>query len=166
MSALLAAEGLVRRYGARPVVDVHRLEVRRGEVLAILGPNGAGKSTLFRLLLLLERPDAGRVLLDGRPAGPGDEAARRRLAGVVQRPHLFAGTVAENHHVAPIHPEYAELPKVARDIAKAKALTRMRDQLQELRGEDWSAAERRTYRPAFIKAYLARMTSRRHGDEG
>lgn len=96
MSALLAAEGLARRYGSRLVVDVQRLEVRRGEVLAILGPNGAGKSTLFRLLLLLERPDAGRVLLDGRPARPGDEAARRRLAGVFQRPHLFAGTVADN----------------------------------------------------------------------
>jgi tungstate transport system ATP-binding protein len=78
------------------VVDVERLEVRRGEVLAVLGPNGAGKSTLFRLLLLLERPDAGRILLDGRPLEPGDDGARRRLAGVFQRPHLFSGTVRSN----------------------------------------------------------------------
>ena len=46
-------------------------------------------------------------------------------------------------------------------LAKAEALRRLRDQLSELRAEDWSAAERRTYRPAFIKAYLARMTSMR-----
>ncbi|HUG38943.1 MAG TPA: ABC transporter ATP-binding protein [Longimicrobiales bacterium] len=96
MSALLAAEGLGRRYGARTVVDVHDLAARRGEVLAVLGPNGAGKSTLFRLLLLLEAPDTGRVLLDGRAVRPGDEGARRRMAGVFQRPHLFAGTVLDN----------------------------------------------------------------------
>lgn len=96
VTARLEAEGLGRHYGGRPVVDIDALAVRRGEVLAVLGPNGAGKSTLFRLLLLLERPDAGRVLLDGRPVRPGDDHARRRLAGVFQRPHLFAGSVADN----------------------------------------------------------------------
>lgn len=93
---LLVAESLVRSYGGRRVVDVDRLEVNRGEVLAVLGPNGAGKSTLFRLLLLLERPDGGRLWLDGRPLDPGDEGARRRLAGVFQRPHLFSGRVRAN----------------------------------------------------------------------
>ncbi|QXD13863.1 FHA domain-containing protein [Rhodocaloribacter litoris] len=46
-------------------------------------------------------------------------------------------------------------------LAKAEVLRRLQAQLQQLRAEDWSATERRTYRPAFIKAYLARMTSRR-----
>jgi molybdopterin-binding protein len=62
----------------------------------VLGPNGAGKSTLFRLLLLLERPDAGRILFDGRAVEPGDRGALRRMAGVFQKPYLFAGTVADN----------------------------------------------------------------------
>ncbi len=44
--------------------------------------------------------------------------------------------------------------------ARSEALSRLQEQLRELRGEDWSAAERRVYRPAFIKAYLARMTAR------
>ena len=97
MSApLLAAQGLVRRYGGRAVVDALDLEIHRGEVVAVLGPNGAGKSTLYRLLLLLERPDAGTVRLDGRAVSPGDDGARRRLAGVFQRPHLFTGSVADN----------------------------------------------------------------------
>ena len=93
---LLRAEGLVRRYGGRTVLSVDAIEVAPGEVLAVLGPNGAGKSTLFRLLLLLERPDAGRVLLDGREVRAGDSAAMRRMAGVFQRPYLFSGTVASN----------------------------------------------------------------------
>ncbi|HSH45825.1 MAG TPA: ABC transporter ATP-binding protein, partial [Longimicrobiales bacterium] len=93
---LLRAESLRRSYGDRLVVDVPSLAVSRGEVLAVLGPNGAGKSTLFRLLMLLERPDRGRILLDGEPATAGDPATRRRLAGVFQRPYLFAGDVDDN----------------------------------------------------------------------
>ncbi|MBR9988681.1 MAG: ABC transporter ATP-binding protein [Gemmatimonadetes bacterium] len=93
---LLEAEGIVRRYGERTVLDVDHLVVERGEVLAIVGPNGAGKSTVFRILLLLERPDAGEIRLDGRVVRPGDARARGRLAGVFQRPALFTGTVRDN----------------------------------------------------------------------
>jgi molybdopterin-binding protein len=92
----LRAEGLVRRYGDRTVVDVDVLEVGSGEVVAVLGPNGAGKSTLFRMLLLQERPDAGCIVLNGRQVHPGDAAAARQVAGVFQRPYLFDGTVAAN----------------------------------------------------------------------
>lgn len=95
-AALLRVRGLVRSYGGRTVVAVDDLRIHNGEVVAILGPNGAGKSTLFRLLLALERPDAGSVLLDGSPLDAGDDRARRRLAGVFQHPHLFSGTVREN----------------------------------------------------------------------
>lgn len=93
---VLEAVNLVRRHGARAVLDVGRLAVERGEVLAIVGPNGAGKSTLFRTLLLLERPDAGEIRLDGIVMRHRDPRARGRLAGVFQRPFLFAGTVRQN----------------------------------------------------------------------
>jgi molybdopterin-binding protein len=93
-SPLLEARSLVARYGDRTVVDVDELLVYPGEVLAVVGPNGAGKSTLFRVLLGLERHAAGAVLLRGRPAEAG--ALRAAVAGVFQRPILFAGTVAEN----------------------------------------------------------------------
>jgi len=94
--SVLRAEGLRRRYGGRLVVDVDEIGVEEGEILAVLGPNGAGKSTLFRLLLLLEAPDEGRILLDGREVRRGDRDAARRIAGVFQRPFLFDGTVEEN----------------------------------------------------------------------
>ena len=93
---LLHAEGLVRRYGGRTVLDVDHLTVEAGEVLAIVGPNGAGKSTLFRMLLLLERPDAGTIRVSGTVMRRHDRRARGRLAGVYHPPALFAGTVRQN----------------------------------------------------------------------
>jgi molybdopterin-binding protein len=93
---LLRAEAIVRRLGGRKVVDVEQLAVRRGEILAVLGPNGAGKSTLFRLLLLLERADGGTIYFEGQAVRRGDRTAGRAMAGVFQRPHLFAGSVAAN----------------------------------------------------------------------
>lgn len=96
MTPILAAHALRRRYGRRDVVDDVHLALTPGEVLAVLGPNGAGKSTLFRMLLLLERADAGRIVFDGRDASPGDADANRRMAGVFQRPYLFDATVARN----------------------------------------------------------------------
>ena len=93
---MLRVEALRRSYGGRLVVDVAELELRRGEVLAVLGPNGAGKSTLLRLLLLLERADAGRIFIDGAEVRAGDVATRRRMAAVFQRPFLFSGTVSYN----------------------------------------------------------------------
>ncbi|MDE2180688.1 MAG: ATP-binding cassette domain-containing protein, partial [candidate division NC10 bacterium] len=47
------------------VLDAPSFEVLEGETLAVIGPNGAGKSTLLRILGLLERPTAGRVLFRG-----------------------------------------------------------------------------------------------------
>ena len=92
----IEAGGLLKKYGDRTVVSVDSLEVFEGEVLAILGPNGAGKTTLFRLLALLEKPDAGWIKYFGSPVGVRDLAARRRIATVFQRPMLFQGTVEEN----------------------------------------------------------------------
>jgi molybdopterin-binding protein len=93
---LLSAERLVRSHGGRTVLDVDRIELRGGEVLAVVGPNGAGKSTLFRLLLLLERPDSGTIRVRGEVVRAGGPRPAARLAGVFQRPILFTGAVADN----------------------------------------------------------------------
>lgn len=90
------ASGLVKKYGERTVVAVDSLEVYEGEVLAILGPNGAGKTTLFRLLALLEEPDAGWIEYSGKRVDVHDLEARRRTAAVFQRPLLFQGSVQDN----------------------------------------------------------------------
>jgi tungstate transport system ATP-binding protein len=92
----IEAGGLVKKYGERAVISVDSIEVVEGEVLAILGPNGAGKTTLFRLLALLERPDAGWIKYFGQTVNSHDLTARRRTAAVFQRPLLFQGSVEEN----------------------------------------------------------------------
>ncbi|PWW24073.1 ABC-2 type transport system ATP-binding protein [Geodermatophilus normandii] len=77
-------EGLRKRYGRRTAVDGVSFTVGRGEVLGLLGPNGAGKTSVIKMLLGLVRPDAGEVLLLGRPAR--DPQARARVGYL---PELF-----------------------------------------------------------------------------
>ena len=81
--------------GDREILRVDALDVAAGETLAVLGPNGAGKSTLLRALAGLGRlRRSGEVLLDGRPAAPGE--IRAAVAAVLQRPVLQRGTVLDN----------------------------------------------------------------------
>jgi ABC-2 type transport system ATP-binding protein len=76
--------GLRKRYRRQTAVDDVSFTVGRGEVVGLLGPNGAGKTTVIKILLGLVRPDAGEVLLLGRPWG--DPRAR---ADVGYLPELF-----------------------------------------------------------------------------
>jgi tungstate transport system ATP-binding protein len=95
--AVLALRDVRRRYADRDALDVPTLDVFAGEVLAVIGPNGAGKSTLVRLLGLLERPDAGQVLVNDRAVDARDALAeRRRMATVFQEPLLADISVADN----------------------------------------------------------------------
>jgi lipopolysaccharide export system ATP-binding protein len=64
-TVMLAAEGLVKVYGSRRVVDGVDFEVHRGEIVGLLGPNGAGKTTSFRITCGMIEPNAGRVTLNG-----------------------------------------------------------------------------------------------------
>ena len=77
----------------------------RGEIFGIIGRSGAGKSTLLRTINMLERPGAGRVLIDGADVGQLDEdglvALRRRIGMIFQHFNLLsAKTVAENDAAA------------------------------------------------------------------
>ncbi|MCH1882543.1 ATP-binding cassette domain-containing protein [Agrococcus sp. ARC_14] len=64
---MIAAEHLTKRYGAKVAVDDVGFEVRPGLVTGFLGPNGAGKSTTMRMIVGLDRPDAGSVTVSGVP---------------------------------------------------------------------------------------------------
>jgi putative spermidine/putrescine transport system ATP-binding protein len=89
-------EGLTRRYGSVVALDALDLEIGGGEFLALLGPSGCGKTTALRAIAGFDRPDAGRVLLDGRDIT--DVPANKRDMGMVfQAYSLFPNlTVADN----------------------------------------------------------------------
>lgn len=62
---IMEAEGLVKSFGRRRVVDGVNLHVGQGEIVGLLGPNGAGKTTCFRMICGMLEPDAGTVFLSG-----------------------------------------------------------------------------------------------------
>ncbi|HEY5639196.1 MAG TPA: ABC transporter ATP-binding protein [Dehalococcoidia bacterium] len=80
----------------RTVLEVDRLDVGAGEVLAVVGPNGAGKSTLIGVLGLLEKPERGEVSFESAPVSGSYLAYRRRMAVVFQEPLLLDATVEAN----------------------------------------------------------------------
>lgn len=98
----LRAEGLVKRYRQRRVVDGVNLSVEAGEVVGLLGPNGAGKTTSFYMIVGLVGADAGRILLDGQDVtrAPMHARARRGLNYLAQEPSVFRKLTAEANLMA------------------------------------------------------------------
>ena len=95
----IVVEGVTVRYPGRegPALEACSLTLAPGEVVALTGPSGCGKSTLVAAVLGFVRPDAGRVTVGGVDLADLDpDAWRAHVAWVPQRPHLFAGTVADN----------------------------------------------------------------------
>ncbi|NNJ11470.1 sugar ABC transporter ATP-binding protein [Chloroflexales bacterium ZM16-3] len=96
---VIEARGLSKAFGGVHALRDVRLAARAGEVLALLGENGAGKSTLIKIITGVYQPDAGEILLDGRPARFTDTRAAldQGVAAIYQEPSLFPDLdVAEN----------------------------------------------------------------------
>ena len=103
VDAVLAAQGLRKRFGGVVAADGVDFRLRQGELHCVIGPNGAGKSTFFALLCGIQRPDAGRVLLHGRDVTrlPAFRRVRLGLGLTFQTNRAFhALTVAENMETA------------------------------------------------------------------
>ncbi len=86
---LLAVAGLHKRFGARSAVNGVGFGVRHGSIHGLLGPNGAGKTTVLRMLLGTVRPDAGTIVLSGRPLPPEVPRGRCGIAGFVESPNFY-----------------------------------------------------------------------------
>ncbi|MBI2261962.1 MAG: methionine ABC transporter ATP-binding protein [Caulobacterales bacterium] len=102
---MIRLEGVTKRFrsaaGERVALDGVDLTVAAGQVFGVVGRSGAGKSTLIRAINLLERPDEGRVTVDGQEITaltPAElRAARRRIGMIFQHFNLLnAKTIAEN----------------------------------------------------------------------
>ncbi|VXB93877.1 Nod factor export ATP-binding protein I [Burkholderia sp. 8Y] len=79
---------VVKRYGAKNVVDGLSFDVRPGECFGLLGPNGAGKTTTLKMLLGMTSPDHGTIRLVGEPVPSRARFARERVGVVPQFDNL------------------------------------------------------------------------------
>jgi polar amino acid transport system ATP-binding protein len=91
---VLVLDGIRKRFGKLEVLRGVDVEVERGEVVCVIGPSGSGKSTLLRCINLLEPPESGRILLEGKEitgegAKDGVDFVRRRVGMVFQHFNLF-----------------------------------------------------------------------------
>ena len=124
-AAMIRLEGIVRcfRMGDQEVraLDGIDLAIGAGEYLSVMGPSGSGKSTLLNVLGLLDRPDAGRYVLDGTDVAALSEPAqaqvrRNRIGFVFQSFHLVPRLTAF---------ENIELPLTLEGIAPAERRARV-----------------------------------------
>src|SRR5437868_14069755 len=95
--AVLEGRALRKRFGAILAVDGVSLTLEPGRILGVLGPNGAGKTTTVAMLAGLLTPDAGDVLIGGRPLAGDADPAKRRLGLGPQDLALYEELSARDH---------------------------------------------------------------------
>jgi len=121
----LQAQGLVKSYGGKRVVDRVNIVVERQEIVGLLGPNGAGKTTTFYMVVGLTRPDEGMVFLDGADItrDPMYRRARRGISYLAQEPSVFRKLTVEQNLLAIL--ELLDVPAHERESRLGNALAEL-----------------------------------------
>jgi lipopolysaccharide export system ATP-binding protein len=141
---LLRAEGLVKSYKRRRVVDGVSFHVRPGEVVGLLGPNGAGKTTSFNMVVGLVAPEHGRVVLGGEDltALPMHKRARRGIGYLPQEASIFRKLTVRQNFTAVL--EALGVPRAERERRASALIDEFGlEGVAESLGEMLSGGERR-----------------------
>jgi tungstate transport system ATP-binding protein len=93
---LYSISDLVHVYRAKPVLRIGRIEIPTGCIVGVIGPNGSGKSTFLRLAGFVEKPTAGEIAYNGKPAAPFSPEVRHKVSLMSQEPFLMKRTVLNN----------------------------------------------------------------------
>ncbi|MFD3611298.1 thiol reductant ABC exporter subunit CydD [Streptomyces atroolivaceus] len=158
-SLRLELEGVTVRHQGRtePSLDAASLVVEPGETVALVGPSGVGKSTLLSVVLGFTAPDEGFVRVGGTDLSAlSPERWREQIAWVPQRPHLFAGTIAENVRLARPDADDEAVMAALREAGAYAFVDALPDGAATPLGEDGaglSAGQRQ--RIALARAFLA-----------
>ena len=96
---MLRAEGLVKKYGKRTVVNDVSFNVRQGEIVGLLGPNGAGKTTSFYMTTGLVIPNAGRIFINEKEITqyPVYKRAKNGIGYLAQEASVFRKMSVEDN---------------------------------------------------------------------
>ncbi len=95
---MIRLEGVHKSYGGSLVIDNITATLPRGQTSAIIGPSASGKSTLLELIIGIERPDGGAIIIDGEPLTPQSSLGlRRRMGYVIQDGGLFPHLTARRN---------------------------------------------------------------------
>jgi putrescine transport system ATP-binding protein len=121
---LLRVEAVRKNFGATAVVDHLSLDVYQGEFFALLGPSGCGKTTLLRLIAGFERPNAGRILLDGVDLAPVPPH-RRPVNMMFQSYALFPHLTVEGNIAFGLRQEGLGKREIERRVADMIALVKL-----------------------------------------
>ena len=121
----LIAQGLLKRFGTRRVVDHVSFDIQRGEVVGLLGPNGAGKTTSFYMMVGLLEPDGGRIFLEGEDISnlPMYKRCRIGMGYLPQESSVFRKLTVEENLLAILE---------TLDLSHAQRMERLHDLLEEL----------------------------------
>ncbi len=93
---MITVTGLTKKYGDKVAVNELSFTVRDGAVTGFLGPNGSGKSTTMRMMLGLDRPTSGEVLIDGKPFR-ASASPLRHVGALLDAHAIHPGRTAYNH---------------------------------------------------------------------
>ena len=121
MTKMIEIKNLMKKYGKNIVLKDITENVNKGQVICVIGPSGPGKSTFLRCLNVLEKPNSGKILFEGKDLTNISEkelcALREKMGMVFQSFNLFPNmTVLENIKVAPMR-----VKGIAEDEAEKKA---------------------------------------------
>ena len=156
---MLKVENLHVSYGMIDAVKGIDFEVNDGEIVALIGANGAGKTTTFYMIVGIEKPDAGTVMLDGKDisAMPMYERARAGIGYLPQEASIFSKMTVEDNIMAIL--ETTDLNASEREAKMNALLDEFRlNHVRKSEGKALSGGERRRVEiaralatdPAFI----------------
>ena len=143
--SVLRAEGLVKRYGKRTVVNDVNINVRQGEIVGLLGPNGAGKTTSFYMTTGLIVPNAGHIFIDDQEV-TGFPVYKRAQAGIGYLPQeasVFRKLSVEDNIMAVLEMKKG-LTKHDRELKLESLIEEFRlGKVRKNKGDQLSGGERR-----------------------
>ncbi len=142
--SVLRAEGLVKRYGKRTVVNDVNIQVRQGEIVGLLGPNGAGKTTSFYMTTGLIVPNAGHIYINDEDitSFPVYKRARKGIGYLPQEASVYRKMSVEDNIMSVL-----EMTKLKRNERKEKLESLLSEfrlhKVRKNKGDQLSGGERR-----------------------